>query len=396
MKYFLQVSIAPQKHYIHVCGRIQGFANSSFYMNENFHLISASSRGEKIAWYMEKEKPHPAFDLVSRPIHFETQNDEIEFEYDGYIPEIIAGINQIDENTVELASYSGWYPKPPSLEENLEFELDIQMPKGYEIVSNGKLTDENHISSMRRECDIVLFASNELTRYEYCESGVKCTFLCPEDMLAQMEQRAKDLVAANSYFISKYGELDMCGRPTDIVSVFRPRAGWGYKRGNASFIAAEWGKKERQYKDDFHELAHGWWNIANVMTNDWINEGGAEFSAYAASKQIYGEAYAEKYISNCVEAIDQATENISIVDTDYQSKDRYVNHYMKTAMMFIRAQKEFGEERIFGLLKRIFQTFQGTRNATTANFLAFCDDDMRTYFEKCLFAKEWGKVDFGA
>lgn len=67
------------------------------YVNKNFSIINVSSNGKKIDWNMDKEQPHPAFDTVSRPIIFETENNEIEFEYDGYICEIINDINQIDE-----------------------------------------------------------------------------------------------------------------------------------------------------------------------------------------------------------------------------------------------------------------------------------------------------------
>jgi hypothetical protein len=154
-------------------------------------------------------------------------------------------------------------------------------------------------------------------------------------------------------------------------------------------MSAEWGKNETQYKDDFHELAHGWWGIANVTTDDWINEGGAEFSAYAAAKHIYGEEYSRKCISDYIEAISKSTEKVSIVDTTASSPDRYVNHYQKTAIMFINAQKEFGNEKVFSLLKRVYQTFKGTKAATTERFLSICDADMRNFYEDYLFATGW-------
>ncbi len=100
MKYYLTVDINPKKHYIHVKGKIQSLSSNVFYLNENFNIIYVSSNGKKINWKMDKEQPHPAFDTVSRPVIFETENDEIEFEYDGYIYEVINDINQLDEEIV--------------------------------------------------------------------------------------------------------------------------------------------------------------------------------------------------------------------------------------------------------------------------------------------------------
>ncbi|WMJ22472.1 hypothetical protein RBG61_10805 [Paludicola sp. MB14-C6] len=394
MKYFLEVYFEPIRHYIHVKGMIHNSVSNKFYLNENFTILNATSKCEKIAFHMNKEQPHPAFDKVSRPIIFDTENNEIEFEYEGTVPEIIADINQIDENIIELSSYSGWYPKPANFEVDFDFELNIKLPKGYEVVSNGKIVDYEHIISVQKETDIALFASNEVERYEYDESNVKCTFLCPSEMIEQLEQRAKDIIQANKIFVETFGNLDMKSGVTEIVSVFRPRGGWGYKRGNVTFLSAELGKKEKQYKYDYHELAHGWWKIANVTTDDWINEGGAEFSAYVAAKHIYGAPYAQKYISNCIEEITKSNDNVSIVDTDYQSQQRYLNHYIKPTIMHINAQKIFGDKRVFDLLKKVFTKYQNTQNATTYDFLSLCDDDMRIYYEKYLFANDWHQLNY--
>lgn len=394
MKYFLEVYIEPTKHYIHVKGRIENAKDNSYYLNENFIILDSASKGEKINFFMDKTKPHPVFDVVSRPITFYTSNDEFAFEYEGNIPEIIDDINQIDEDIVELAVYSGWYPKPKDFNEVFDFELKVKMPTGYEIASNGKCIDYENITSLTKENDIVIFASNAVERYEYIQSNIKCTFLCPSDMLQSMEQRAKDIKIANELFSQNYGELSINGNMTEITTVLRPRGGWGYKRGNATFISAEWGRKEKEHTGDFHEFAHAWWCISNVTTNDWINEGGAEFSAFTAAKSIYGDDYAQKYISSCIDKIAKSDCKISIVDTDYKSEYRFLNHYIKATMMYIKAQQIFGENKVFDLLKKLFKTYQNTRNATTSAFLSLCDNDMKKFFEEYLFTSDWNELEY--
>lgn len=57
--------------------------------------------------------------------------------------------------------------------------------------------------------------------------------------------------------------------------------------------------------------------------------------------------------------------------------------------MYLAAQREFGEERLFGLLKKVFEAYRESRDATTEKFLALCDGDIRAFFEKYLFTTDW-------
>jgi len=395
MRYDLDVSIEPASHYLHVRGKIEGAGSNTYYLNENFTLLGAWSMGEKIGFTMDKNRPRPAFDSVSRPVFFDTENHEIEFEYEGTIQGIIVDVNQISEDIVELASYAGWYPKPGNPDAVFDFQVDLHLPEGYEIASNGKCMDGGRIVSTAKEFDIAVFASNRLERFTYEKDNVVCSFLCPSDMIPQMKQRAEDLLWANRFFTEKFGDLSDQAGGTEIVSTFRPGGGWGYKRGNVSFVSAKWGRKEKQYQGDFHELAHGWWSIADVTTaNDWINEGGAEFSAFSAARRLYGGEYAEKKIAEYLEEIDNSDGRISIVNTASDSEYRYLNHYFKTTVMYLNAEKVFGEERVFALLREVFRRYRDTCNATTECFLALCDSDMKLLFERYLFADDWSKLDY--
>ncbi len=389
MKYTMELTLEPARHFLHVLGKIEAAEGGCFYLNESFTLLRAESGGRKIPFVMEKGMPHPPFDQVSRPVFFHTENREVEFEYEGYLPGAIAGVNQISRDEVELASYSGWYPKPENPDIVFDFEIKLSLPEGYEIASNGRCLPDGRIVSAAPDFDIAVFASPILKRFTCEEEQAKISFLCPADMLPQMERRAKEILWANRFFAEKFGGLSNQADKVELVSVFRPSGGWGYKRGNASFVSADWGRKEQRYQGDFHELAHGWWSIASVQTNDWINEGGAEFSAFSAARALYGEAYAEQRVEEYLKEIRESGGKTSIVDTGPDSPERYVNHYYRTTVMYLRAQERFGAERVFGLLKKVFQTYQNTRNADTAGFLSLCDSDMRPFFERYLFAKNW-------
>lgn len=392
MKYSMELRLEPAEHFLHVSGKIEEAEGSCFYLNENFTLLKARSGGKEIPFIMEKEMPRPPFDQVSRPVFFHTESREIEFEYEGYLPEAIAEVNRISRDEVELASYSGWYPKPDHIDTVFDFEVKLSLPEGYEVVSNGRCLPDGRIVSIVPDFDIAIFASPLLKRFTREEGQAKISFLCPADMLPQMERRAKEILWANRFFTEKFGALSNQADKVELVNVFRPSGGWGYKRGNASFVSADWGRKEQRYQGDFHELAHGWWSVASIQTNDWINEGGAEFSAFSAARALYGEEYAKRQVEEYLKGIREAKEETSIVDTGPDSPERYVNHYYKTTVMYLRAQERFGGERVFGLLKKVFQTYQKTRNADTAGFLSLCDGDMRSFFEPYLFEKSWKRA----
>ncbi|MDD3225353.1 MAG: hypothetical protein PHX70_11760 [Clostridium sp.] len=354
MKYLLNVKIEPSKHYIHVKGKIQNAISNTFYLNEKFNILYARADNLDIGFEMDKTAPHPEFDTVSRPVTFNTNFKNIEFEYEGYIPKIIFDVNQINEGIVELAGYTGWYPKP-KLNTVFDFEIQLDLPCDYELASNGKIHDNKYISSTGKDNnDIVIFASNKVKRIAFYKGKMKIIFLCPNEMLSSIANRAKDIAKANDYFKEKYGEIKVESAKKEIISAFRPCGGWGYKRGNATFMSGESNKNKTKYTRDFHELSHGWWSIANVITDDWINEGAAEFSAYAASKYIYGSKYAEDLLDNYIEEIKKSNSKISIIHTTSTSPDRYLNHYIKTTVMFIYAVKCFGEERVFALLKALY------------------------------------------
>ncbi len=387
MKYLLDVDIRPKEHYIHVKGSVKDFASTTFYLNESFKILSASANGKSISWRFDMDAPHPPFDIVSRPITFDTHEREVFFEYEGYIPQIIANINQVDEDIVELASYSGWYPKPGVLSEFFDFELHMPFAEGYEVAANGSVCGDTIVGT--QQFDIAIFASTKVKRASFNKGAATFTFLCPEEMLSAIPLRAEELDKANVFFEDKFGGI-IGESASEIISIFRPRGGWGYKRGNVSYMSHEWGKTQARFKDDFHELAHGWWSIADVSTNDWINEGGAEFSAYAAAKSIYGDAYADELMQGYIDQIKGSTGTETIVETTASSNDRYLNHYIKTAYMFDQACRRFGEQAVFDLLKKLYQKFAQTKvSATTDDFLQLCDGDMREFFRHYLYKKDW-------
>lgn len=385
MKYTMEVGIVPARHYMRVKCSIEGSIKHDYFLNENFRVLSASSNGADVAFLMDMKGSRPPFDEISRPISFDAKGD-LQIVYEGYITDVIFDVNQIEEDTVELSSYSGWYPKP---ETAFAFDVTLALPEGYKIIANGRQTGAGRFVSVGEVTDIAIFASNAVERFAYASCGVRCEFLCPADMLPDIKNRADELTRVNALYTEMYGEPLSGSGAAEIISVFRPSGGWGYKRGNVSFVSAEWGRTEKRYHRDFHELAHGWWAIADVAKDDWINEGGAEYSAYIASKRLYGGDFVAQYIAERAELIRDSEDKTSIVDTKSDSPERHLNHYVKTTFMFMRAAELFGEARVTDILRDFYSAHRETRRAATADFLLPLSGDERAFFSECLFAEDW-------
>lgn len=414
MHYKLQAVIRPDQHFVKVSGVLSGVEEQQgrFYLNENMEILSASADGQEIAFVMDREGERQPVDTVSRPVTFDNRGETFGLSYQGILPDVMAEVNGVQEGLVELCYYSGWYPKPARMGEMFTYALDLVLPKDYEVAANGnieeysapeiKTPDTPLLDTLRPEekCvrivsagpveDIAIFASNHVKRLHYCLKGLDMTFLCPEEFVEGIEKRAGDIADANHFYVEKYGELPANSAASQIVSVFRPAPGWAYKRNHVSFLSADQLKEDNgQYRLDFHELAHGWWSVGDKEKADWINEAGAEFSAYAAAKAIYGPAFTEPYLADCRHKILEAGSVESIMASGFGSPYRGLNHYTKTTMMYILAAGRFGEERMFALLRRLYQEFQETKNAVTDDFLCLCDTDMRQFFVTALFAEDW-------
>lgn len=404
MHYELQAVVRPSQQFLKVSGNLTGVEGQEgrFYLNENMEILSACAGGRKIGFWMDREGQRQPVDEVSRPVIFENDGEAFHFQYQGVLPEVMSEVNGIREGLVELAYYSGWYPKPVRMGKLFTYTLDLAVPEDYEVAANGDM-EEGHLSEALlpgEKCvrivsrgtveDIAIFASNRVSRFHDCLEGLDITFLCPQEFAGSIEKRAGDIAKANRFYVEKYGALPGGSAGTQIVSVFRPGPGWAYKRNHVSFLSADQLREDSgQYRLDFHELAHGWWSVGDMERADWINEAGAEFSAFEAAKAIYGPDFSDPYEKECRQKIAEAGRVESIMASGFGSPYRSLNHYTKTTMMYILAARRFGEERMFDLLRRLYREFKDTKNAVTDDFLRLCDEDMRQFFVTALFAEDW-------
>jgi hypothetical protein len=182
--------------------------------------------------------------------------------------------------------------------------------------------------------------------------------------------------------------------------VYSPRNGQGYSRIPLIIVSEERTLQKlsepfgeaRDFSHNCHELAHFWWMLVDPnTTDDWINEGLAEFSAFRISEEIFGKSFAEMRIGEYRQNASESKTSDAIAETEQSSADREVNRYYKTTLMFLDAQNRFGAEPLDKVLRALYARFAGNHQATTALFLEEVERQMgkeaQTFFRDTLYRK---------
>jgi hypothetical protein len=182
--------------------------------------------------------------------------------------------------------------------------------------------------------------------------------------------------------------------------VYSPRSGQGYQRIPLIVVSEEraqqWMSEEygeaKDFRHNCHEIAHFWFILADANTpDDWINEGLAEFHAFRIAEELFGKAYAEMRIGEYRQHANESQTPSCIAETESSSPDREVNRYDKTTLMFLEAQRRFGQEPLNRVFKALRTRFGGTAQTTTALFLEEVGNQMgkdaQAFFHEALFRK---------
>lgn len=139
-----------------------------------------------------------------------------------------------------------------------------------------------------------------------------------------------------------------------------------------------------------HEVAHFWWHLADVNREDWLNEGLAEFSALRMSAKQFGPERRKELLTQFLQDAAECSERISILGTNFRHDDRYVNLYEKTSLLLAVLEKRHGAAAMDAFLKEVYQSFKGTRAATTIAALVMAEKRFgranRVFLEEALNA----------
>jgi len=366
--------------------------------------------GKAVKYGLDRSAPRLPFSPESTVIAVDAPDaQELHIQYAGELSEVIAQVNMISPELIELALYSVWYPMFPGFPE-FTFELEANLPDGFLTTTNGEQTaqreqDGRRVTSWRSfkpGIDMVLLASPFLHRLEGGTAQTKVEVDYYQLPAPLIQTKIDGLAAGMAKLSAYYGAPRLSGT---LRLVYTPRDGWGYSRiplivvseQRAKGVLSDANGEAMDFRDNAHELAHFWWTIADPGTpNDWINEGLAEFSAFRLAEWRFGPAFKDARLAEYRQNALQNKTADSIAETAGDSPDREINRYDKAALMFLEAQQRFGQEPLDRLLKEIHTRFTGTMNATTAIFLEEAGRQMGSQAEAYFRAELYRKPGAGS
>jgi hypothetical protein len=403
--YRLKAQIDPALHKLEAEVWIQQPPSSRFYLHKSLDVRQVIADGKAVPFHPDSSADPSMHAKLGTPVVVEATNlRQLHVVYGGEIREVIWECNMITPELVELALYSAWYPMFQGMKD-FTFELEIDIPVGF-------LTTTNGMNKRRREQ-----AKRSITEWSSYAPGVDVVVLA-SPLLHKMERGFKDTKAEIYYhhistelmkskvdnLLKGMGRLSDLYGPPQVKGVLRlvytPRSGQGYSRLPLIVVSEERAQnamseeygEAKDFRNNCHEIAHFWWMLADPNTpDDWINEGLAEFSALRISGDLFGKAFTEVRIGEYQQNAKESQTADAIAETQSSSPDREVNRYDKSTLLFLEAQRRFGQESLDRVFKVLYTRFAETHNATTASFLEEVGKQMgkdpEIFFRESLYRK---------
>ena len=347
--------------------------------------------------------------LQSRPIsirHYTvtvpTGQDTFTLHYGGRIHHEVKGPGQeyarsfgstpgvIASEGVFLASASAWYPQ--FAEALVSFQLEVQLPSGWDAVSQGSLLREHDAGQSRHivweekqpQDDIYLIAGR-YQRYTQSTGAVNALVYLrnPDQALAQkyLDATAQYIALYNKligpYLYSKFA----------LVENF-----WESGYGMPSFTLL--GSKVIRlpfilHSSYPHEILHNYWG--NGVFVDYVKGNWAEgLTAYLADHLVNeqrgkGEEYRRDVLQKYADFVNKEKDFPIIRFVSRHSASSEAVGYGKTMMFFHMLRQELGDDAFTKTLRRFYQQFK-FQQATFADLLATFNTntgkDLTQHFEQ--------------
>ena len=320
-------------------------------------------------------------------------------------PKTVSSINMIKPGLIELSDQINWYPV---MKNNQPFrcKLDIDLPGGYVSVTNLFLESQDSArdrvltswESVRPVYGITLVASPGFRQSEFSENGQKVEIYYNKLPATYIDSMKTNLFRSMSLLTEMFGSH---GAESLVRVIYSPRAAGAYARAPLIVVSENYAMEERSHEfgpaRDFrlntHEIAHYWSRADAGSTNDWINEGLAEYSALLVSEEIIGKKFSDMMVAEYNDIVSNTPTTYSIVLTPGDSRDREVNRYYKPALLLNNIKEKFGGEQMKKFLRSLYSGFSDSNRANTSLFLDILEKNFgketRDSFAEYLYKKNW-------
>ena len=279
---------------------------------------------------------------------------------------------------------SHWLPSFDDVNEKLIFNISIDYPTGFEVISNGVLKSRTE--------------SNNIVHWQYAMQKPMSSYLA---MLAigkfgrKQEKSASGIPLHLYYSIGDEAKVEATYRHSRQIFDFLEREigvgfPWevykqvpirdflygGMENTSATIFAQDYvvdaiGFNDKNYVNvDAHELAHQWFGdlvTARSGKHHWLQEGFATYYALLAEREIFGDDHFYNRLYEIAEKLRQAESNDSIPILNEKASS--LTFYEKGAWALHVLRENVGAEK-FRLAVKNYLTKYGYENVDTDQFLA--------------------------
>jgi hypothetical protein len=409
--YQLNIQIEPISGIITCKVTISNPNDSAFVLNNDMKIERLIADGKE----MKFTKKSSDFMPNASEINFGTvAHKSLEIEYSGAInaesfPPIVNVANMIKPELVEIAFYVTWYPRLKNGNPFL-FSMDVDLPSNFITLTNGYLKQEKKIGDRNKTSwesyepasDIVILSAPNLKTSKSESRGTIVEISYDKIPSSYIDSMKTSLSISMERLNSLLGSS---GSIKPIRVAYSPRKTWGYVRTPFIIVsegnALDWRQQKfgaaRDLRYLTHEIAHYWWHSADINTSeDWINEGLAEYSAFLISEELIGKDFTDQLLSEYKKRVTESKSETPIVETTNNSPDRELNRYAKPVLLFNEARNKFSKEKMDHFLKSLYVRFTTEKKATTEIFLDELGKDIgpeaKEFFRNAINTKKWDSL----
>jgi aminopeptidase N len=307
---------------------------------------------------------------------------------------------------------SSWWPCKDHLSEKPDsMRINVQVPEGYQAVSNGNLRSTHPLNDNYTNFEWfvsypinsygVTFYMGKFVNFNEVFTNANGSYNMDYYVLPQHLDSAKVLYSQEKDIVKVYEKLygDYPYKRDGVGMVEAPYAGMEHQ--GAIAIGDEYGNKDRKDYNlgtyDYlliHETAHEWWgNTVTMgdMADAWLSEGFATFSEYLFMEEMYGY---DAYIKDVAKGM-QGIENIwPMVGPRDVNVNAFLGGdiYQKGAAMLHNLRCEINDDSLFfSVIKGFFNAYK-FKIACTQDFINFVNTatgkDYTDFFKKFLYDTE--------
>ena len=298
---------------------------------------------------------------------------------------------------------SHWLPSIDDMNDKIEFDLSFAVPKGFEVISNGKLTAklesstynlwkydmENPMSSYLAALVVGKYSKKVMTSksgiplemYFYPEDSLKVepTYRYTKEMFDFLEEEIDVAYPWQNYKQVPVHDFLYAGMENTSCTIFSD----AFMIDDSAFI-------DKNYVNvNAHELAHQWFGDLVTETSGkhhWLQEGFATYYALLAEREVFGDNYYYWKLFEYVEEL-AAQDRIGESTALLNPKSSSTTFYKKGAWVLVMLREKVGDQAFKTAVRRYLMK-HAFGNVETTDFIEEVEsssgEDLTLFVDKWL------------